>query len=158
MTRESFRNITIGGLLMMVAMFAATASAQGQSLSDHIRAKIPFDFVVGDKKLPAGEYSIGNAETTSNIVMAISNRNGAANTLTIPVQMTTPTDTTKLIFHRYADQYFLFQVWQAGCTMGRALPKSRAERDIELKARLSAPVGAANGGIVETVSIVAYAN
>jgi hypothetical protein len=42
---------------MMVAMFAATASAQGQSLSDHIRAKIPFDFVVGDKKLPAGEYS-----------------------------------------------------------------------------------------------------
>jgi len=143
---------------MMVAMLAATASAQGQSLSDHISVKIPFDFAVGDKKLSAGEYSIGNAATTSNIVIAISNRNGGANTLTNPVQITTPTDAAKLVFHRYADQYFLFQVWQGGCTTGRALPKSRAERDVERKARLSMPVGAANRGIVETVSIVAYAN
>ena len=158
MTRESFRNITIGGLPMMVAMFAATASARGQSESDHIRAKIPFDFVVGNKKLPAGEYSIGNAETASNIVMAISNRDSVANTLTNAVQMRTPADTAKLIFHRYADQYFLFQVWQVGSWTGRALLKSRAERDVERKARLSAPVGAANGAIVETVPIVVYAN
>jgi hypothetical protein len=131
----------MGGLLMMVAMFAATASAQGQSLSDHVRGKIPFDFVVGDKQLPAGEYVIGNAQTTSNIFMAIRSRNDGANALTIPVQVGTPTDTAKLIFHRYGDQYFLFQVWQVGATTGRAVPKSRTERDVERKARLSAPRG-----------------
>lgn len=158
MSRSFIRNVTMGTLLMMVAMVGATASAHGQSLSDHIRAKIPFDFVVGDKKLPAGEYFIGNAQITSNIVLRISSRNGVANTLTIPVQVGTPTDATKLVFHRYGDQYFLFQVWQAGAKTGRAVPRSDAERDVERKASLSAPVGAANRRIVETVPIVAYAH
>ena len=158
MTRKSFRNIAMGGLLMMVAMFAATASAQGQSLSDHVRGKIPFDFVVGDKQLPAGEYFIENAQSTSNIIMAIRSRHSVANALTIPVQVRTPTDTAKLVFHRYGDQYFLFQVWQAGTTTGRAVPKSDAERGLERKARVSAPGGAANRIIVETVPIVAHAH
>ncbi|HEX6719457.1 MAG TPA: hypothetical protein VF088_20305 [Pyrinomonadaceae bacterium] len=121
MSRSFIRNVTMGSLLMMVAMFAATASTHGQSLSNHLRAKIPFDFVVGDKKLPAGEYFIGNAETTSDVVLAISSSNDVANTLTIPVEIRTPTDTAKLIFHRYGDQYFLFQVWQVGATTGRAV-------------------------------------
>ena len=158
MSKSFIRNATMGSLLMIVAMFAATVSAQGQSLSNHLRAKIPFDFVVGNKKFPAGEYFLGNAQITSDIVLAISSTNGVANTLTIPVQIGTPTDTAKLIFHRYGDQYFLFQVWQVGATTGRAVPKSRAERDVEQKARLSAPVGAANKGFVETVPIVAYAH
>jgi hypothetical protein len=158
MNRSFIRKVTMGSLLMMVAMFVATASAQGQCLSDHIRAKIPFNFVVGNKKLPAGEYFLGNAQTTSDSVLAISSRNGVANTLTISAQIRTPTDTTKLIFHRYGDQYFLFQVWQMGVTTGRAVPKSRAERDVERKARLSVPVGAANTKVVETVQIVAYAH
>jgi hypothetical protein len=157
MNRIFIRKVTMGSLLMMVAMFVATA-AQGQSLSDHIRGKIPFDFVVGDKKLPAGDYVIGNAQSTSNVFMAICSRNSVANALTIPVQIGTPTDTAKLIFHRYGDQYFLFQVWQVGATTGRAVPKSRAERDVERKARLSARAGAANRIIVETVPIVAYAH
>jgi hypothetical protein len=157
MNRSFIRKVTMGSLLMMAAMFVATA-AQGQSLSDHMRGKIPFDFVVGDKQLPAGEYVIGNAQTTSNIFMAIRSRNNGANALTIPVQVGTPTDTAKLIFHRYGDQYFLLQVWQVGATTGRAVPKSRTEREVERKAHLSAPTGAANRIIVETVPIVAYAH
>ena len=155
MSRSFIRNVTVGSLLMMVAMLAATTS-KGQSFSDHIRAKIPFDFVVGDKKLPAGEYVIGTDQNTSNIVLAISRGNCFANTLTIPVQIATRTDTAKLVFHRYGDQYFLFEAWQLGVTTGRAVPKSRAERDIERKARLSAPLEAENR-LVETVKIVAYA-
>ena len=137
MSKNFFRNVTMVSLLMMVTMFVATASAQGQSLSDHLRAKIPFDFVVGNKKLPAGEYFLGNAQTTSDLVLAISSRDGVAHTLTIPVQIGTPTDKAKLVFNRYGDQYFLFQVWQVGVTTGRAVPKSRAERDLEKKANQS---------------------
>jgi hypothetical protein len=138
---------------MMATISVATASAQGQSLSDNLRAKIPFDFAVGNKKLPAGEYLLGNAQTTSKVVLAISSRDGVAHTLTIPAQIRTPTDTAKLIFHRYGDQYFLFQVWQVGTAIGRTVPKSRTERDVER----TTPVGAANRRIVETVPIVAYA-
>lgn len=156
MSRSLIRNVAMGSLLMMVTVFLATTSAHGQSSGDHLRAKIPFDFVVGNSKLPAGEYFFGNALTTSDLVLAISNRDSIANTLTIRAEIRTRTDTSKLIFHRYGDQYFLFQVWQQGTMTGRTIQKSHAEREIERKARLSAPLGADNRGIVETVPIVAY--
>jgi len=34
------------------------------------------------------------------------------------------------LFHRYGDQYFLFQVWAPGATIGRQFTKSRAERQL----------------------------
>jgi hypothetical protein len=40
----------------MFTLCAAVASANAQ-LSNRIRAKIPFDFNVGEKKLPAGDYT-----------------------------------------------------------------------------------------------------
>jgi hypothetical protein len=33
-----------------------------------------------------------------------------------------------VIFHRYGDQYFLFQVWAIGDTLGSEIPKSSIER------------------------------
>jgi hypothetical protein len=39
-------------------------------------------------------------------------------------------DQTKLVFHRYGDQYFLSQVWTAGESDVRELWKSRAEREL----------------------------
>ena len=35
-------------------------------------------------------------------------------------------ETTKLVFHRYGDQYFLAQVWTEGNDRGSELPKSGA--------------------------------
>jgi hypothetical protein len=40
------------------------------------------------------------------------------------------TSRAKLVFHRYGDQYFLYQVWAAGATSGRQFPKSRSEREV----------------------------
>ena len=37
----------------------------------------------------------------------------------------------RTVFHRYGDHYFLVQVWPAGATTGRAIPKSRQELEIE---------------------------
>jgi hypothetical protein len=49
----------------------------------------------------------------------------------IPVLARDTTQKPKLVFHRYGDQYFLYQVWPAGATTGRQLPKSRGEREVE---------------------------
>jgi hypothetical protein len=45
--------------------------------------------------------------------------------------------TSKLVFHRYGDTYFLTQVWAAGYSSGWEFPASKLER--EMAARLSAP-------------------
>ena len=44
-----------------------------------------------------------------------------------PGQVSKP---TKLIFHRYGDQYFLAQFWNLGSETGYEFPRSKAEREI----------------------------
>ncbi len=39
-------------------------------------------------------------------------------------------NSSKMVFHRYGDSYFLAEVWVAGNSIGKALFPSRAEREI----------------------------
>jgi hypothetical protein len=48
--------------------------------------------------------------------------------LTHSAQSVQSRDETAVIFHRYGDQYFLFQVWAVGDTTGSEIPKSSMER------------------------------
>ena len=146
------------GLLSVIALVTAAGSAQGQSLTYQIRVNIPFDFIVADKKMPAGEYSVGRAEkNVGDTLLRISSIDGRAHAirLTSPVQTRDFTSKGTLVFHRYGDQYFLFQVWPAGTTTGRLLSKSRSEREIERKLAANSSAGkTAKNDVVETVTIV----
>jgi hypothetical protein len=122
------------GLLAVMLVVAAGATAKAQSLQYTLTVNIPFDFTVTDKKLPAGKYTIGRAQQANgDLVVLISRADGSDSVarLTIPVVTRDPADEGMLVFHQYEDQYFLFEIWPAGGHTGRALPKSRAERDLE---------------------------
>jgi len=136
MKRSFTKGLTMCGLLIGLAIFAATASANAQSLERPIRVNVPFDFVVANKKLPAGKYLISRAQPNAgDLLLAVTSKDNLVNTFsfTVPVQVLTPTDKGKLVFHRYGEQYFLSEVWPAGATTGRVVAKSRAERDLEKK-------------------------
>lgn len=140
------------GLLAAVAMFGAVGSAQAQSLANRINVNIPFDFTVADRQLPAGQYWIGRAQPNSgDLVLAISNSDSRANAITTSVQTLAPQNAARLIFHRYGDQYFLYQVWPAGSLTGRAIPKTHRERELQLKSNKLANAGKPKE--VETVCI-----
>jgi hypothetical protein len=49
-----------------------------------------------------------------------------------------PSQTTKVVFHKYGDQYFLEEVWVAGETTHTYFLPSKAER-LEISANRSAP-------------------
>jgi hypothetical protein len=159
MRKQLAKTLAKVSLLGMVAMFLAVGSAQGQSLADRITANIPFDFTVVNKKLPAGKYSVARAQQSAgDTILSIS----AMNSLEQALSMTSaaysidPHSATTLVFHRYGDQYFLFQIWLEGANSGRTMVKSQSERKLEQKARES--IGASNRKTVETVSIVAELN
>lgn len=142
------------GFLSVIALVTAVGSAQGQSLAYKLRANIPFDFVVADRKLPAGEYSIGRVRQDSgDSFLLISSVDGRANAIRLsnPVESRVAKNEGTLVFHRYGDQYFLFQVWPSGSTVGRELFKSRSERN--LVANSSAGKMAKSKPAVETVTI-----
>ena len=145
------------GVLCAVVLATACVSVQAQSLQYRIRVNIPFDFSIANKKLPAGNYSIGRAiQNSDNTVLSILDGRGHTKEarLSIPVLAAEAKNQATLVFHRYGDEYFLYQVWDAGETTGRQFLKSSAEREIQ--SRL-VPAGSSGKvtpkGAVETVTV-----
>ena len=118
-------------MLSLVSMFslcAAVASANAQ-LSIPIKAKIPFDFNVGNKKLPAGEYTFSRLSVVSDSkVMLVRGVGVGVLQSTSEAEVLTPKNESTLVFHKYGDQYFLEQIWTGGEQEGTQLPESRGER------------------------------
>ena len=158
MKKKVIKRLTILSLVSMFTLCAAAASANAQ-FSNPIRAKIPFDFNVGDKKLAAGEYTFSRLSPFSGSrVMSVSSVDSSAQVFqsTIAASVLTPKNESTLVFHKYGDQYFLEEVWTGGELEGTQLPESRGERTIR---RQLAPTQKSNmsGKVitVETVDIVA---
>jgi hypothetical protein len=61
---KKYLTLTIA-IMMFVAVMAVTAEAQVFG-TQRVRARIPFAFNVGDKSLPAGEYTIAVLNPTSD--------------------------------------------------------------------------------------------
>ena len=124
------------GLLVLMTLMAAGTSGNAQTLEQTLTANIPFDFSVANEKLPAGEYSFRRSQQSDgDQVIEINSRDGktVVTRITIPVLTIAPKKSARVTFHRYGEQYFLSEIWPAGATTGRSLPKSRGEREIERK-------------------------
>jgi hypothetical protein len=85
--------------------------------------------------------------------MSVEDERGRAKAMrmSMPVLTRDATSKAKLVFHRYGDQYFLYQIWPAGATTGRQFLKSHSEREI---LQTLASVGQADPKmLVDTVTI-----
>ncbi len=139
MANQITKGLTMLLLLVSVTFVTAVASANGQSRNP-ARANIPFDFSVGDKVLPAGEYQV-SALTDGKTVVLVRSRDGknSAIRLTYTENKTVATDKGTLVFRRYANHYFLAEIWTAGDQTGRCLLKSKHERAIEKEMAMITP-------------------
>jgi hypothetical protein len=138
MRKEVLKGLAKIGFLAVILMIAASASVKAQSLQYRLTANIPFDFNVNNDKLPAGKYWISRAQQNNgDQVLQIQSAEGKATVLrlTIPVITRNPMNRGTVVFHRYGDEYFLFEVWPAGSSTGREFPKSRGERELARKSQ-----------------------
>lgn len=158
MKRNVIKRLTMLSLVSMFSLCAAVASANAQ-LSIPIRAKVPFDFNVGDKTLPAGEYTFSRLSGFSdNKVISVSGADAGAHVFqsTFAAHVLTPKDKSTLVFHKYGDQYFLEQIWSGGEQAGSQVPESRSERTIERQLAQTQQSNMSGKVMkVETVDIVA---
>ena len=127
---------------MILAGFVAMSSARAQSISSgKLVANIPFEFNVGNKAMPAGEYTVRQVNPASDhAVLQLRSKDGSASAM---VQMTsliaTAQETAKLVFHCYGDRYFFAQAWTAGTSNGLEAPRPRAERAMSERLAGNAP-------------------
>ncbi len=109
-------------VLLPVAVFSPAQTKQGDLVAD-----IPFAFVVAKTTLPPGRYIIHTLD--ENLGVHDRQNQGlfvAAHSAQRPAQE----NSSKLVFHRYGDTYFLSEVWVRGNSIGKALFPSRAERKL----------------------------
>ena len=126
MKKQTLRRFTVLSFLLILT--AVTVSAQ----SERIRVITSFSFIVGQKTLPAGEYTVEPNRKDSDNVWLVQSRDSHATALftTMPVRASETQEEAKLVFHNYGGQYFLSQIWTTGDATGRELLMQRMERQL----------------------------
>jgi len=113
--------ITICLLFTSATLFAQTTS---QRL---MKVDIPFAFSVEDHSLPAAEYLVFTVTPERSIRFISTDGKHSAIVNTLPNYASLPSENSRLVFHRYGNEYFLEQVWTAGDELVRSpLPSKRA--------------------------------
>ncbi|HVO99770.1 MAG TPA: hypothetical protein VMT15_16975 [Bryobacteraceae bacterium] len=117
--------------------FALSAALSPVALmaQSRINATIPFDFTVGTKSFPAGDYSI--RRVTESVLMIQNVRDGSGGMTQVSAESTRPDGKLVLMFNRYGDTYFLSKV--LGDSQGWRLPASRVEKELIAKAASTKP-------------------
>jgi hypothetical protein len=150
MRKELLKGFAMLMAVMAFAMVTAVASANGQALPT--RTNVPFDFIVGDRNLPAGAYTVSSI-TNSGAALRIVGRDNAKDSA---VRLTVPAGGAAkhamLVFHRYGERYFLAEVW-GSAEDGRQLIRSKQERAIQKELSLIASTKSGQCGGCETVEI-----
>jgi hypothetical protein len=113
--------------LLLVALLVALAAprAFATPASFTLRAEVDFDFHVGNKRMPKGDYRI---ESVNNGLIRVTNvKSGKSATIPVVVDKMTNKPKTKLGFRRYGDQYFLRRIWD-GQNEILEIKRSKAEK------------------------------
>ena len=119
-------------LVLAMTMLPLLATAQLTS-SEKLVAQVPFEFVLGNKVVPAGEWTVQSASMDSKVIQ-IRNTDAAVAMLSMPILVESKQAPAKctLVFHKYGNSYFLAEIWhatgQAGAS-GIQLPASKAEQE-----------------------------
>lgn len=139
---------TFAVLSLLFALTIITAQAQSGS---RVTAHIPFAFQVGDKTLPAGDYSIKRLSQNALLVESEDGDVSALAQAPRSIQNSSPNaqpSTEKLVFRQYGEHYFLAQVWMTKGAGGRELNMSGAERKAASELKL-----ARNGAKPQTIEV-----
>ena len=110
-------------ILAIVGFFVLLTPALAQVRV--VQAKVPFDFVVGVKTMPAGDYTFA---LNGAGALRISQLNGpeVGGIIAAPVAGS-DNATPRLLFHRYGNHAFLAEVWVGEMSTSHRLYTSPAE-------------------------------
>jgi hypothetical protein len=118
--------------LIGLGLLLATASAYAQT--GLVKASIPFSFIVEKTMLPPGNYSLHGLSAGNGRVMTIQSADRKFTKMVLPnsCESKDVANTTRLVFHRYGDQYFLAEVWMEGKDLGQQVARSRFEQEVAM--------------------------
>lgn len=114
-------------LVFTITMYSTKAQAQ---IVGTLEADIPFQFHVGNAKLPAGKYNIRVLDNTDLKVMEISSADGSSSAVfeVREAEAKSAPAANELIFGKYGNRYFLDKLFDESNPSGSAVIKSAYEK------------------------------
>ena len=112
-----------------------------------MKVNVPFAFSVEDHSLPAGEYLVLTVTPERSIRITSTDGKHSAIVNTPPNYAKAPSANSRLVFHRYGDEYFLTQVWTTGQNVARNPLSTKRAMEI-----------ASSGGTPATLTVIALAD
>ncbi len=109
----------------VAALLAAPLKAQ---MPQKFTVKIPFEFVVGKRTLPAGEYTV----VPSGLAIQLKQIGGKEIAWTLTSAQSRPmvTEGVRLAFHQYGETSFLYQIWRPSSNSGYKVQQSLMEQEM----------------------------
>ena len=136
---------------VLALLFTLAATSYAQSARRTV-IRIPFDFVSGEKTLPAGTYRIEPVRRDSYTAWEIQSTTGRAGAVVMTSALGTNAagDESRLVFQKYGETHVLAQVFASSDMAGRAVVQSR-------RARTMSETAAGQGQKPEAVTVAARA-
>jgi hypothetical protein len=135
--------------MITICLLFTAASVFGQLTSSQqlMKVNVPFAFGVQDQSLPAGQYLVFTVTPERSIRIVSANGKHSAIVNTLPNYAKEPSSNSRLVFHRYGNEYFLAEVWTAGQDVARNPLSSKKAME-----------SASNGERPEAFTVVALAD
>lgn len=115
---------------VLALLFALATTSFAQSARRTV-ILIPFDFVAGEKVLPAGTYRVEAVRRDSYTVWEVRSTAGHAGAVVMTSAVGSGAASEaepRLVFQKYAETYVLAQVWPSSDSTGREVVQSRRGR------------------------------
>jgi hypothetical protein len=113
MRMQVSRLLTIAVATLTIAAGAAAIAHADETLATGL--KVPFAFIVGDTRLPAGDYVVREAEEGGGVVeIASGDGRRVVFAPTIPWDQASQPAGAELVFRKFDDAYFLSRVLPVG--------------------------------------------
>ncbi len=117
--------LMILGLVLLAGLAPVYAQSSAKASFD-----IPFEFVVGNVTLPAGDYIVEYSARTTMLTITNAKGSPTVYALTKNVSAKAAPAQSKLLFNRYGAKNFLSQLWTVNDNRGYRVPKTAYEREV----------------------------
>jgi hypothetical protein len=115
-------------IIALLGMASVCTAGSLQAQSHEVRANVPFNFTVGSKQLPSGSYKFFSEP---NDTVVIRNNSGQIAVLSRTEEVGNAQGySSRLVFNKYGDRYFLSEILCPSIAMDVEIPKSKLEKQV----------------------------
>lgn len=131
--KKNLAGVAVAMMLVAGAVVPALAQYNGP-----MKVTVPFNFVVENDRMQAGEYTIQRVANGQLRIQSNSNNNNndrrtAVTFLAIPKEGKTTPEKAHFIFHCYGGDYFLATIWTPGLETGWEVLQGKLETELARK-------------------------